>query len=77
MSLKSELLAVMQVVADASPRSPHDVTQAGVQCLDFIAARGKSMLATIEAFDRLHREHYRGRAAALPLGRDAGAYADQ
>lgn len=58
MTLRSELQCVMQAVADANPRSPLEVAQAGVQCFDFIAARGKSIIANFDAFDRLHRLHY-------------------
>ncbi|MDR0257764.1 MAG: hypothetical protein LBI83_18700 [Stenotrophomonas maltophilia] len=58
MSLRSELLQVMQEVDDAKRSSPLEVTQAGVKAFDFIAKRGGSILATVDAFDRLHREIY-------------------
>lgn len=64
MSLRSELQSVMQAVADANPRSPLEVAQAGVQCFDFIAARGNSIIANIDAYNRLHRLHYRPERAA-------------
>ncbi|EMR0514649.1 hypothetical protein RY963_002690 [Stenotrophomonas maltophilia] len=58
MSLRNELLQVMQEVGDAKRSSPLEVTQAGVKAFDFIAKRGGSILATLDAFDRLHRETY-------------------
>ncbi len=48
----------MAVVAEAKRSSPLEVTQAGIQAFDFIAKRGGSIIATMDAFDRLHREHF-------------------
>lgn len=58
MSARSELVKVMEVVSDASRSSLLEVTQAGIQSFDFIEKHGKSILATMVAFDKLHREHY-------------------
>lgn len=57
MTLRSDLLKVMQAVEE-STGSPLSVTQAGVQCFDFILKRGNSMIAVMDSFDKLHREHY-------------------
>ncbi len=58
MTLRSELIKVMHAVADTNRSSPLEVTQAGIQAFDFIAKHGGSIIATMDAFDRLHREHY-------------------
>lgn len=68
MSLRSELNQVMQAVADAKRNSPLEITQAGIQAFDFIAKRGGSMIATMDAFDRLHREYYAQRDAGAGVG---------
>ncbi|WP_229765877.1 hypothetical protein, partial [Stenotrophomonas maltophilia] len=56
-AVRSEPLQVMQEVGNAKRSSPLEVTQAGVKAFDFIASGG-SILATLDAFDRLHRETY-------------------
>jgi|GEM_PF-2307143 len=64
MSLRSELTEVMQAVSAAKQNSPLELTRAGFQAFDFIAKRGGSLIATMDAFDRLHREHYAQKEAA-------------
>lgn len=68
MILRSELNQVMRAVSDAKRNSPLEVTQAGVQAFDFIAKRGGSLIATMDAFDRLYREHYAKAEAAPEVG---------
>lgn len=58
MTLKSELLKAMAEVDAANPKSPMEVAQAGIVAFDFLYAKGRSLLASLEAFEKLHREHF-------------------
>lgn len=66
MSLRTELLDVMRTVDEADPRSPYAVAQTGIECFDFIARRGKSLIAVIDTMDRMHRELYMRREQEAP-----------
>lgn len=58
MTLRAELLHVLAKVDNANPKSPLEVSLAGIVAFEFISAKGRSMLATLDAFDKLHREHF-------------------
>lgn len=56
MTLRSDLLEVMSSVKAANKESPLCVTRVGLEAFDFIQSRGQSILSTIDAFERLHRD---------------------